>query len=111
MKKTQKKDLLLGTLDLLILRVLNSGNKHGYGIARQIELLSKDVLSVKKGSLYPALHRLEKEGFVRSAWEMGEAKKPMKTYSLTSVGRTQMEEELGNWELLSQAVNTVIKGT
>jgi len=111
MKKPQKKDLLLGTLDLLILRVLNSGDKHGYGIARQIELLSRDVLSVQKGSLYPALHRLEKEGFVKSEWEMGEAKKPMKTYSLTSVGKNQMKEELSSWELLSRAVNTVIEET
>mgnify|MGYP002713341523 CR=1 FL=1 len=111
MKKSRKKNSSLGSLDLLVLRVLNCGDKHGYGIARNIELLSSEVLSVKKGSLYPALHRLENEGFIKSKWELGDAKQSMKIYSLTSAGQKQMEEEIHNWELTSGAINRVIAKT
>lgn len=111
MNTSRKKNLSLGSLDLLVLRVLNRGAKHGYGIARHIELLSSDVLSVKKGSLYPALHRLESEGFIKSEWQIGEANKPMKTYGITSAGKKQMQDEIQNWELTSQAINMVIAKT
>ena len=111
MKKRSKKDALLGTLDLLILRVLNSGEKYGYSIAKNIQLLSSDALSVQKGSLYPALHRLENEGFIKAKWKTDESDKPMKTYSLTAAGRKQMEAEVAHWEATSSAINMVIKNT
>ncbi len=103
--------MLLGTLDLLILRVLNSGEKYGYAIGKSIELLSSDALSVQKGSLYPALHRLENEGYIKSEWKTGDSDKPMKVYALTPAGRTHMEEEISHWELVTNAVNIVIKNT
>ncbi len=106
-----KKDMLLGTLDLLILRVLNGGEKYGYKIAKQIELLSREVLSVQKGSLYPALHRLENEGYIKSQWKTGDSEKPMKVYSLSPAGRKQMAEEINHWETASRAINTVIRKT
>lgn len=111
MSRTRKKDLLLGTLDLLILRVLNGGENYGYKIAKRIQLLSSEVLSVQKGSLYPALHRLETEGFIKSEWKVTDREKPMKTYALTSGGKKRMEEELENWGMLSSAVNQVIERT
>ncbi len=111
MKKAKKKDLLLGTLDLLILRVLNSGEKYGYGIAKSIQVLSSDALSVQKGSLYPALHRLENEGFIKAKWKTGDSDKPMKVYALTSAGKKQMEAEIAHWEAASSAINLVIKKT
>lgn len=104
--------MLLGTLDLLILRVLNGGEKYGLGIAKHIELLSSEELSVQKGSLYPALHRLEHEGFIKSEWKTTEdSDKPMKVYSLTPAGKKQMEAEVSHWEQVTRAVNRVIKGT
>lgn len=111
MPKPRKKDMLLGTLDLLILRTLNSGEKYGYAIGKHIELLSSEILSVQKGSLYPALHRLENEGFIKSKWKTGDSNKPMKVYSLTSAGNKQMTEEINHWELITKAVNLVIDQT
>ena len=109
MTREGKKDVLLGTLDLLILRVISTGPKHGYGIARRIEQISEDALSVQQGSLYPALYRLEKKAFIESEWTMGDSKKPVKTYSLTKDGKRQLKEELDHWEQVSSAVNLVIK--
>jgi transcriptional regulator len=109
MPREGKKDVLLGTLDLLILRVVSAGPIHGYGIARRIELISNDVLSVQQGSLYPALHRLEKKSFIKSDWQTGETKKPIKMYELTSDGKAQLEEEKAHWQKVSMAVNTVLQ--
>ena len=109
MTREGKKDGLLGTLDLLILRVLSTGEKHGYGIARRIEQVSADVLSVQEGSLYPALHRLEKKSFIQSEWKPGEKGKPIKMYSLTKDGERQLEEERRRWETISAAVNVVLR--
>ncbi|MFT4586974.1 MAG: PadR family transcriptional regulator PadR [Candidatus Binatia bacterium] len=109
MGKDTKKDQLLGMLDLMILRVLNSEPRHGYGIARRIENISDDVLSVQQGSLYPALHRLEKRAFIQSEWQMGASNKPVKIYSLTPAGKRQLDEEANHWELVSAAVNRVLK--
>lgn len=109
--KSRKKDLLLGNLDLLILRVLNGGELYGFKIGKRIQLLSSDTLKVQKGSLYPALHRLESEGFIRAEWKMSDGEKPMKVYSLTSAGRSHMESEIEHWKMASIAINSVIENT
>lgn len=104
-----KKDVLLGTLDLLILRVVSTGPIHGYAIARRIEQISEEVLTVKQGSLYPALHRLEKKSFITSDWRTGETSKPVKMYTLTVDGNCQFEEEKAHWMNVSVAVNLVLE--
>jgi PadR family transcriptional regulator, regulatory protein PadR len=109
MPREGKKDVLLGTLDLLILRVISAGTIHGYGIARRIQQISQDVLTVQQGSLYPALHRLEKKSFIHSDWQTGETKKPIKMYELTKDGEKQLEEEKEHWQRVSMAVNTVLR--
>jgi len=109
MPREGKKDVLLGTLDLLILRVVSAGPIHGYGIARRIQQISRDVLNVQQGSLYPALHRLEKKSFIQSDWQTGETKKPIKMYELTRDGKKQLEEEKKHWENVSNAVNLVLE--
>ena len=108
MPREGKKDVLLGTLDLLILRVVSAGPIHGYAIARRIEQISNDVLSVQQGSLYPALHRLEKKSFIQADWQTGETKKPIKMYELTKDGAKQLEEEKKHWKNVSNAVNLVL---
>ena len=102
-------DLLQGTLDLLILKSLVREPLHGWGIAKKIELLSDDVLSVQQGSLYPALHRLEQQGWVDSDWKNTDLGRNAKFYSLTRVGRKQLELELENWRRLSSAVGLLLK--
>ena len=97
-----------GTLDMLILRVLNANSLHGWGIAQQIHLLSSDALKVEEGSLYPALHRLEKKSFISSDWQTGETSKPVKMYTLTVDGNRQLEEEKKHWVDVSNAVNLVL---
>ena len=97
-------DLLQGTLDLLILKTIAREPVHGWGIARRIQLLSGDVLSVGQGSLYPALHRLEQQGWVRGEWKDSDLGRAAKFYSLTREGRKQLERELQSWERLSSAV-------
>lgn len=109
MPREGKKDVLLGTLDLLILRVVSAGPIHGYGIARRIQQISEDVLTVQQGSLYPALHRLEKKSFIQSDWQTGETKKPIKMYELTKDGEQQLEEEKAHWMNVSMAVNLVLE--
>ena len=109
MPRKGKKDVLLGTLDLLILRVISAGPIHGYGIARRIQQISQDVLNVQQGSLYPALHRLEKKSFIQSDWQTGETKKPIKMYELTKDGERQLEEEKAHWMNVSMAVNLVLE--
>ncbi len=109
MPREGKKDVLLGTLDLLILRVVSSGPIHGYAIARRIEQISEDVLTVQQGSLYPALHRLEKKAFITSDWQTGETSKPVKMYTLTVDGNRQLEEEKKHWQDVSNAVNLVLR--
>ncbi len=109
MSERKKKDQLLGTLDLLVLRVLSSRAMHGYGISKRIEEISDEVLSVQQGSLYPALHRLEKKAFIQAEYRDGPLGKPVKTYSLTAHGADQLQEEVRHWELVSAAVNLVLK--
>lgn len=102
-------DLLQGTLDLLILKSLARDPLHGWGIAKKIESLSDDVLSVQQGSLYPALHRLEQQGWVDSEWKNTELGRSAKFYSLTRDGKKQLDLELENWRRLSSAVGLLLK--
>ncbi len=102
-------DLIQGTLDLLILKTLSLEPKHGWAIAKRIEQVTDDVLQVTQGALYPALHRLEQQGWVRAEWRASETGREAKFYSLTRVGRKQLERELAQWERLSNAVGMVIR--
>jgi len=106
---TSKSDLLQGTLDMLILKVVALGPIHGYGISQRIQQITKDVLQVQQGSLYPALHRLEKRGWLTSEWGDSENNRQAKFYSLSRVGRKQLKEESANWDRLSEAVSLVMK--
>jgi transcriptional regulator len=105
-----RSDLLQGTLDLLILRTLSTGARHGWGIAQRIQQLSKDVLRVNQGSLYPALYRLEERGWIASSWDASENNRKAKFYRLTRTGLAQLERETENWERLSAAVRRVLEG-
>lgn len=105
----EKRDLLQGTLDLLILRILKSGNRHGYDIARRIHIVSGEVLTVGQGSLYPALHRLEKKGFLRAIWQETETGRNAKFYSLTPEGRTRAEQVTEYWREFTEAINLILE--
>jgi transcriptional regulator len=102
-------DLLQGTLDLLILKTLTRDPLHGWGISKRILELSDDVLTVGQGSLYPALHRLEHQGWVTAQWKETELGRPAKFYTLTREGRQQLDWELDNWKRLSSAVSLLLK--
>jgi transcriptional regulator len=102
-------DLLQGTLDMLILRVLRSGEMHGWGIADRIQLLSKDVLSVGEGSLYPALYRLEAQGWIDSEWGQSENNRRAKFYRLTRAGRKQLDVERETWDRLALAIAEIMR--
>ncbi|HEY3988698.1 MAG TPA: PadR family transcriptional regulator [Acidobacteriaceae bacterium] len=101
-------DLLQGTLDLLILRTLALEPMHGWGIAQRIQQLSRDVLQVGQGSLYPALHRLEYKGWIRAEWGTSENNRQARYYSLTRAGKKQLASELATWDRLSTAVALVL---
>jgi PadR family transcriptional regulator PadR len=105
----QKSDLLQGTLDVLILKVVALEPRHGYGIAQRIRQISRAVLQVQQGSLYPALHRLEKRGWLRSRWDEAETGREAKFYSLTRAGRKQLEAETAHWDRLSEAVSLILR--
>jgi PadR family transcriptional regulator, regulatory protein PadR len=102
-------DLIQGTLDLLILKTVALEPKHGWAIAKRIEQVSNDVLQVTQGALYPALHRLEQQGWLRAEWRSTETGREAKFYALTRAGRTQLDKELAQWERLSSAVALVIQ--
>ena len=105
-----KLDLLQGTLDLLILRTLESGQSlHGWAISERIEQISQDVLRVNQGSLYPALHRLEHQGWIKAEWGISELGRRARFYRLTASGRKQLELETNDWERLSAAIGRVLK--
>ena len=104
-----KMDLLQGTLDLLILRALKLGPMHGFGISVLIRQMSEDVLRVEQGSLYPALYRLERQGWIESEWGVSDNNRKAKFYKLTAAGRKQLVEETSNWEKLSRAINLIVK--
>lgn len=101
-------DLLQGTLDVLILKTVSREPMHGWGIAQRIELVSREALQVGQGSLYPALHRLEYRGWIRSEWGLSEKNRKAKYYSLTKVGEEQLETELKYWKRLSAAIGLVL---
>jgi PadR family transcriptional regulator len=107
----KSQDLVQGTLDLLILKVVSLEAKHGWAIAKRIQDISKDVLLVQQGSLYPALYRLEAQGWLTSDWRESETGRPAKFYTLTRAGRRQLEKELAQWVRLSTAVNLVVRTT
>ena len=109
--KKPKADLLQGTLELLILRLLRSRQLHGWEIMQQLQVVSDDVLSVTPGALYPALHRLEKQGWIDSEWGPSENNRRAKFYSLTRTGRKQLEREEQQWQRLSAAVRLVLENS
>ena len=102
-------DLLQGTLDLLILKTIAREPVHGWGIAKRIQSLSGDVLSVGQGSLYPALHRLEQQGWIAAEWKDSDLGRPAKFYGLTREGKKQLARELQTWDRLSSAVGLLIQ--
>ena len=102
-------DLIQGTLDLLILKTLTAEPKHGWAIAKRIQQVSQEALQIQQGSLYPALHRLEQQAWIKSEWRPSETGRMAKFYSLTRTGRKQLEKELANWARLSTAINIVVQ--
>jgi PadR family transcriptional regulator, regulatory protein PadR len=109
MSPLEKTDLLQGTLDLLILKVVALGPVHGYGIAQRIRQISQDVLQVQQGSLYPALHRLEKRGWIAADWGESENGRQARFYRLSAKGRKQLAEEEQSWNRLSKAVGLILQ--
>src|SRR5258708_33489952 len=101
-------DLIQGTLDLMILNTISLQPENGWAIAKRIQQVSNDVLQVTQGALYPALHRLEQQGWIRADWRTTESGREAKFYTLTRAGRTQLQKELAQWERLSNAVGLVI---
>ena len=106
---TKPNDLVQGTLDLLILRTIALGPMHGWAIAKRIQQVSREVLQVQQGSLYPALHRLEQQGWISAKWAESETGRQAKFYALTPEGRKKLEQETANWGRLSAAINLVIE--
>jgi PadR family transcriptional regulator len=102
-------DLVQGTLDLLLLKILGLQPLHGWAISRRLKSISGDVLQVSEGSLYPALHKLEQEGWITAEWKQTENNRRAKFYSLTRLGRKQLETEAASWKLLSSAISHVIQ--
>ena len=106
---SEQLDLLQGTLDLMILKTLALEANHGWGISQRIQQVSQDVLQVGQGSLYPALHRLERSGLISSDWRATENNRRAKYYELTRAGRRQLEKELSEWRRLSGAITLVVE--
>jgi PadR family transcriptional regulator PadR len=104
-------DLVQGTLDLLILKIVSLEPKHGWAIAKRIQHISNEALQVQQGSLYPALYRLERQGWMKADWRHTETGRQAKFYSLTRAGRKRLEKELANWDRLSSAINLVVRMT
>lgn len=104
-----KNELLPGTLDMLVLRVLSRGELHGWGITQKLEQLSKSALQVDEGSLYPALYRMEDKGWIEAEWRMTENNRRAKYYALTRSGRKQLEKETELWERMSAAIALVMQ--
>lgn len=104
-----KTELLSGTLDLLVLRVLSGGALHGFAIAERIHVLSREVLSVEEGSLYPALYRMEEKGWIEAEWGQSENNRRAKFYALSKAGRKQLAAEEQTWNRVAQAIGWVIK--
>ena len=103
-----KSDLLQGTLDVLILKIVALGPVHGYAIAQRLQQMSRDVLQVQQGSLYPALHRLEKRRWLRAEWAASDTGREARFYTLTALGRRQLEDQRANWNRLSAAITAIL---
>lgn len=108
-RQSEKTELLQGTLDLLILKIVALGPIHGYGIAQRILQISREALQVQQGSLYPALHRLEKRGWLRAEWRASESGHDAKFYGLTAAGRKQLETETAQWERIAEAIGLILR--
>ena len=106
---TKPTDLVQGTLDLLIMRVIATEQLHGWAIAQRIQLLSKDVLQVNQGSLYPALQRLERQGWITADWGASENNRRARFYRLTAAGKRRLEQERADWDRLSAAISLVMR--
>jgi PadR family transcriptional regulator, regulatory protein PadR len=104
-------DLVQGTLDLLLLKILALQPLHGWAISQRLKQVSRDVLQVSDGSLYPALHKLEQEGWITAKWKTSELGRRAKFYSLTRLGRRQLNKEAANWERLANAISAVVRLT
>jgi len=108
-KSPARQDLLQGTLDLLVLKTLSLGPQHGWGISQRIQQCSREVLEVNQGSLYPALHRLEEQGFLLSEWRPSENGRRARYYRLSALGRKQLETETRSWLTFSAAVQWILE--
>jgi transcriptional regulator len=106
---SQKSDIPQGTLDLLILKVAALGPLHGYAIAQRLQQITRDVVQVQQGTLYPALHRLENRGLLSAEWKLSDTGREAKFYRLTRKGRTQLERDTESWHRLSEAVGLVLR--
>ena len=106
--RSEKSELLQGTLDMLILKTLSGGPLHGYAVARRIQQASDDFLQVEEGSLYPALHRMERRGWIEAHWGLSEAKRKAKYYGLTAAGRAQLKVAARNWSRIVAAIAGVM---
>jgi PadR family transcriptional regulator PadR len=104
-------DLVQGTLDLLILKIVSLEPKHGWAIAKRIQQISREELQIQQGSLYPALYRLEEQGWVKASWRETETGRQAKFYTLTAAGRKRLEHELANWDRLSHAIDLIVRTT
>lgn len=104
-------DMLQGTLDVLVLKTLSWGPMHGYAIARWLQQVTDDVLQIEEGSLYPALHRMERKGWVESEWGLSENNRRAKYYTMTLAGRRQLRAESSTWSVFAQAVSKVLTAT
>jgi len=109
--RPDRNDLLQGTLDLLILKTLALGPEHGWGISQRIRQISQEVLQVNQGSLYPALHRLEEQGWIAAEWGVSDANRQAKFYRLTRAGEKQLQRETESWSQVSLAVSRVLGAT
>jgi transcriptional regulator len=108
---TDRLDMPQGTLDLLILKTLSLAPQHGWAISERIQQVSREALQVPQGSLYPALHRLERKGWIRAEWAASENNRRAKYYALTRAGRRQLEDELAAWDRLTAAVSLILRMT
>lgn len=107
----EKAQLLQGTLDMLILKALQLQPMHGFGLAQRLKQMSAEVFQVEMGSIYPALVRLEKEGWIKGDWDVSDNNRKARYYALTAAGRKQLEEEKAQWTLLSATINSMLKAT
>src|SRR4051812_9153125 len=107
----EKSELLQGTLDMLILKALRLESMHGFGLALRLRQMSSEVFQVEMGSLYPALCRMEKQGWIKGEWGVSDANRKARYYSLTAAGRKQFEEETAQWSLISSTINAMLKAT